>query len=79
MAASISARRVENASITFSGHARDLEPPVGVGLFDPVAEFAEPPRQFVAVDRADELLGAVERFVGHGSPFAVLRPGACWR
>ena len=52
-------------------YARDLEPPVGVGLLDTVAEFRQLPRQLGAVHHADELLAPVERFVGHGAPLAV--------
>ena len=55
-------------------YARDLEPPVRVTLLDPVAHPIQHRGQFGAVDHADELLAAVQRLVGHGSPLAVLAP-----
>ena len=57
-----------------SRHAGDLEPPVRVGFFDPVAELPELAREFPAVERPDEHLRPVEFLVGHGAPLLVVSP-----
>ena len=54
-----------------AGNARDLEPPVSMGLLDPVAEPAQIARQFAPVHGADQHLRGIELLVGHGPPLAV--------
>ena len=54
--------------------ARDLEPPVGVGLLDDVAERPQFPRQLAPVHGADQHLRGVQPLVGHGAPLAVRAP-----
>ena len=53
-------------------HTGDLEAPIGVRLLDRIAEPRQLPRQLAPVERADQHLGGVELFVGHGAPLAVL-------
>ena len=55
-----------------AGDARNLEPAVGMGLLDPVAQPPEPARELAAVDGPDQHLRLIELLVGHGPPFAVL-------
>ena len=54
-----------------AGHAHDLEPPVGVGLLDGVAELLEFSRQFAPVHRAQQHLRGVQALVRHRPPLAV--------
>ena len=72
IAASISARRVEKASMTSRGTPAISKRPSGMGLLDSVAEPLQPLRQLRPVDRPDRHLALEQPVIDHRAPLGIL-------